>query len=954
MTPNSRRALRLASALVAAGLTLGALPGAAQADSESTPRKLTATQVQTLQDRIQADPYATADTEVKSPGVTAEATGGRATADTGTAGTLSATATTTLETARGMAATAELSGTKGGYAVLHSLGNVAAFTADGKQLWSRDNASLYADWQVTPVRVYQVEPGPARITMGFNAVSPFTESSEHGYATGDLTGDGVADVAFTAEVGVKPSRAFASPGSTLSTGTFVTVLDGKTGRTLWSKLYADAQHVSVIDGTLIVADQPVGNRTPPAGANSALQAMRFSYGDGKLTPSSTWTYDSGEPAGTWGAVEQLGGGLFAVSWNKRKTATTAASSRTLVIDSEDGRVVWQADSALYSRQLRYDASRKRIVALEEADYTDGLKYELAVYGVRDGSRSTLDTRVNALALGIEIGNLRGDSKPEYTVSEDTLDEYLYVNATTVRALDGGDGSTELWSHTVKREEGNVKDGPSAFGLKIVDGRVLANYLVTEGKETAANTGGSRFGRLTALAGRDGEVRWDHSGAVASPVHTQPFEKDGDWYARTVDLDQNIRSYRVGSGKQAALTPVQADLSFAQAVDVNGDGIKDVVTGGESHGIWAYDGPSMVAGKPKLLWQKAMPGRVYGIELADTTGDRKPEILIAAETDAVVLAAKDGRTLVDIDGRGKFVRSVTGADIDQDGRAEVLVPTDRVLAYSGTGRKLWEYAPEGAPVTFSDLAVADGKVLGTYNTAGTLEFGDITTNGVALDAARGTVAWTADPKYTGSDPKVYGALIENGVFASEKIPYAGGHAVVMTWTVRSAIGLSTLMEIRDSRTGEVLHQAEAGGFNSVGHYFTGDEGLLLVGTASFRTYAAGRTDHRIFTLPETHSGAFATGPGGRRLLIAGDGTGFSVYDPAVLTAGQNYPKALAEVSGSATRDVLAADLDGDGADEVIGLTLDVVGHDQNTTLSGARYRLADDGLHGLVVSKLASS
>ncbi|MFD5205710.1 VCBS repeat-containing protein [Streptomyces anulatus] len=954
MTSNSRRALRLASALVAAGLTLGALPGTALADSGETPRKLSAKQVETLQERIQADPYAAADTEAESTGATTETADGQAGADAETTGALSAKNATSLETARGMAATTELAGTKGGYAVLHSLGNVAAYTADGKQLWNRDNASLYTDWQVTPVRVYQVEPGPARITMGFNAVSPATDSSEHGYATGDLTGDGVADVAFTAEVGVKPSRAFTSPGSTLSTGTFVTVLDGRTGATLWSKLYADAQQVSVIDGTLIVADQPSGNSKPPADANAALQAMRFSYNGGKLTPTDTWTYDTGAPAGKWGAVEQLGGGLFAVSWNTKKTTTVAASSRTLVIDSKDGRTVWQTDSSLYSRQLRYDAFRKRVVALEETDYTDGLTYELAVYDVRDGSRTTLDTRVNALAIGIEIGDLSGDRKPEYSVSEDTLDEYLWVNASTVRALDGDDGSTELWSHTVKREEGNGKDGPSAFGLKIVDRRVVANYMITEGKESASNAGGSRFGRITALAGKDGDVRWDHTGAVASPVYAEPFRKNGAWYARTVDIDQNIRSYRVGSGKQSALTPIQADLSFAQAVDVNSDGIKDMVTGGESHGIWAYDGPSLAAGKPKLLWQKAVPGRVYGIELADTTGDRKPEILVAAETDAVVLAAKDGRTLADIDGEGALVRSVTGADLNKDGRAEVLVPTDKVRAYSNTGRKLWEYAPEGAAVTFSDLAVSGGKVFGTYNTAGTLEAGDITTNGVALDAAKGTVAWTADPEFSGSDPKVYGAQLAKGVFASEEIPYAEGHAMVMTWTVRNAISFATLTEIRDGRTGEVLHAAEAGGFNTLGHYFTGDEGLLQVGTASFRTYAAGGTDYRIFTVPETHSGTFATGPGGRRLLVGGHASGVYVWDPAVLTASSNYPSALATVNGYATRNVLAADLDGDGVDEIIGLTLDVVGHDQAIELSGARYRLGDEGLHGLIVSKLTSS
>ncbi|MER5896637.1 hypothetical protein [Streptomyces sp. NPDC001876] len=114
------------------------------------------------------------------------------------------------------------------------------------------------------------------------------------------------------------------------------------------------------------------------------------------------------------------------------------------------------------------------------------------------------------------------------------------------------------------------------------------------------------------------------------------------------------------------------------------------------------------------------------------------------------------------------------------------------------------------------------------------------------------------------------------------------------------------------------------------------------------------DHRIFTLPERHSGAFATGPGGRRLLVGGDANGFYVYDPGALTAGKNHPNQLAKVNAFATRNVLAADLDGDGVDEVIGLTLDVVGHDQNATLSGARYRLADEGLHGLVVSKLTSS
>ncbi|NGO77013.1 VCBS repeat-containing protein [Streptomyces sp. YC504] len=936
MTPTSRRAVRLASALIAAGLTVSALPALAHAEDEPKPRKLTEQQAAALAERLEVDPYAAVTGAEAEQAPLQEA-----------AGKLTATPVHRMETVRGLAATAPLAGTRGGYAVLHSLGTVGRYTPDGTRLWQRDNLSLYEDWQVKPQRVYQPEPYPARITMGLNAVSPTAATSEHGYSTGDLTGDGVADVVFTAEVGVAPYRPFTSPGSTLPNGTFVTVLDGRTGRTLWSKLYADAQHVKIVDGTLLVSDQPSANQNAPADAKSALHGIRFSYAEGKLTPSSTWTYETGERAGRWGSVEPLGQGLFAVSWNKRQTPTTAPEGHTLVLDSRDGSVVWKADGALYSRQLHLDAARGRVVALEQSDVRAGLTYELASYDVQSGERTTLDTRVNAVAVNLQVGDLTGDRKPEYVLSEDTLDPVGFVNATTVRALDGA--ANELWSHTVKREEANAKDGPTAFGLQITDRQVLVSYLITEGKDTAANFASGRTAQLTSLAGRDGSVRWDKKGAVASQLYVQPFTVDGDTYARTVDHDQNIRTYRVGSGRLDELTPLQGDLSFAQAVDVNGDGKKDVVTGGESRGLWAYDGPSLAAGQRKVLWTRTMPGRVYDLELADTTGDGKPELLVAADTDTVVLGARDGRELVRIDGGDSFVRSVTGSDLDRDGRAEVIVPTDKVRVYSASGRLKWAYAPTGERVAFSDVSVADGRVVATYNSAGTLAGDDIETAGVALDARTGAVAWTAEPS-----ADVRSALLEHGTFASEEIPYAGGRAVVLSWIVKAEVGFGTVVEIRDARTGERLHSAAVGGAHSVGNWFTGEEGLVLGATAQFRTFAADGVDHRMSTVAPVQGGAFANGPGGRRLLVGGMESGLGFYDRSLLTTSDSHVSYEAGDTTFASRNLLVADLDGDGVDEIVGLSFDQVGHDLATELAGTRYRLGDDDLHGLVVVKLATS
>ena len=971
----NRRGLRLASALVAAGLVLAAAPSASAADDDNGLLVLTDSQAEDLSQRARLDPYGdnapTYDPQgasAREDAATAPSTGdgstgsGAALDDTGS---WKVTRKSSVEGNFGMVSTAPVAGTKGDYFALDALGVVQRHTADGKQVWRRDNASLYTDWQVTPLRPWQTEPVPARIVMGYNAVGPFVISSDDGYATGDLTGDGVDDVVFTASVGTSPYRPFTSPGSTLPTGTFVTVLDGRTGKTLWTKLYAAAFNVKLAGKTLVVADSPGMNINSPKDARTTLTGIRFSYADGALTPSDTWTYDAGSVTGTsWASLEPVGDDLIAASWDLRKLSATAApAGHTLVLDTEDGSVRWQATDRLYSRQLHLDASRNRLVAMEQSDPNEGIAYEVAAYSLTDGTRTTVDRRVNALPIDLEVGDIRGTSGAEYTVSEATLDVGTHINANNVRALDGGDGG-ELWSRTVKRDPANGHDGGAAWGLKAVDGKIVASYKDDAGYESSANRGASRFARLAVLSGNDGAVRWEKRGLIASQMWTQPYRKDDGWHLRTVDTNENIRTYNLGSGKQENLLPLRSAVSSATSTDITGDRKKDLIVGGTSNGVFAYDGPSLVSGQPKQLWAATVPGQVHALVTADVTGDRRDETIVAADNATAVLDSATGKVLTTIDGDGQFVRTVSAADLDDDGKAEIIVATDKIHVHDGSGKKLWEYAApaEAGPVVFADVSVADGHVYAQY----TSRTGDDEADGggmqvsagggVALRAKDGALDWSFTPQPgAGTDGKLYGAPLRAGTFASAGIPYADGHAVVFTAFTMGTSGLfKTLVQIRDGRTGELLHEALAGGPWTLGNWSTGPEGLIMTSTASLRTFAAGGQDSVRYTIMNTHTSTFVAGPGGRRILAAGSAGGINTYDPSMLTNGRDYPMSTADLLSMGGREMFTGDLNGDGVDELVSLGFDEYGADRAAGLEGGSYSVPDLAVRNTVTATIDPS
>ncbi|MFD7295872.1 FG-GAP repeat domain-containing protein [Streptomyces sp. NPDC059897] len=960
----SRRALTLASALVAAGLTLTAAPPVLAADDAGTAAKLTSAEAEKLADHVNVDVYGdnaptAGDEEAAEGDSTADAT-----ADPSTKVTF--TNKSTLEGARGLAATAP-AGSDGSYFTVHSLGNVQLHKADGSTAWARTNASYYKDWQAKPLQVWRTEPYPARIVMGYNAVAPYAPYSDQGFDTADLTGDGTKDIVFSASVGIGDPRLISSPGSSLKSGTFVTVLDGKTGTTVWSKLYSYATNIKVVDGTLLVANAPRLNQNAPATETSTLTGIRFSYADGKLTPDHTWTYDTGTTAGvSWGALEAVGDGRVAAVWDLRKTDANASRGRTLVLDTADGSVKWQTDSALYGRQLRLDASRDRIVALEQADSSDAVRYEIAAYDLADGRRSTLDSRVNALPTALTVGDAATGGGAEIAVSESTYTSSFYVNAGTIRVLDGSDGSTVKWTYTTKRSADNHGDGPSTWNLAAKGGALYATAQDDQDISDARNVGGLRYGSLTAFTG-GGKVKWRQHGLNSSPMYQQLYSAGGGDYVRTVDQQQNIRDYSLGSGSQKHLTPLQGDVNHGGAADFDGDGKKDVAVGGSSRGVWAYSGTSLVDGSPKKLWQATVPGEVHDIATGDVNGDGTDDVVVAAESATAVLDGRTGKALSTIDGKGAYIRSVTVADVTDDGRAEILVPSDALRVYDASGTQLWSYAaPSGAgDVAFSDTVVSGGRIYTQYSSLGALNAPDAVVNGVALDG-KGAVRWTADPKAPSraADGKLHGAVLSKGVFASPKIPYADGHAVVWTWIIKADPTVSgdmatasprVVTEIRDGRTGELIRQILGGSPWSHGNYFIDGQGdpLYQLSFGTFKGYPGeGKEDTYASVIAPLRTAGFIDGPGGRRLLAGGTEAGLAAYDPSQLNNGNVFQSGIGGANLMGGRSYLAADLDGDGTDEMISLNYDHLGVNRTAELLGGGVLSLDDGIHQMSTFKLS--
>ncbi|HEY1175148.1 MAG TPA: hypothetical protein VGF17_03245, partial [Phytomonospora sp.] len=584
---------------------------------------------------------------------------------------------------------------------------------------------------------------------------------DRGYALGDLDGDGVDDVAFISRVGDNPSYGVRFPDTTMTQATFVDVLDGRTGATIWSQRHVSARMVLIVDGTLIVADQPNGNRTAPADAAARTYAYTFTATGGALTAATAWTVDAGTRASSWNVLEPLGNGRVALSWSE--PASAQQGGHLMVLDAATGAAVWNVATPQPIRTLGLDARRGVLAATEQGTYTADVQYELVTFGLADGSRNVLSTRVNALPTAMTVADVTGGRDAEYLVAEGLPDAWGYMHAAQVRATDGH--GAQLWTYTVKRSPAWPKDGPLMFGLAAEDRTVVVNWLDDTDRDEAGARDAERVAGIAALDGRDGEPRWaKRGGPVASPIHA--IVDDGR--VTTVDITQTRRVYRLSDGRETAETALYGEFSNAVTHDITGDGVKDLIVGGTAHGVLAFDGAHL-GPEPELLWRATMPGSVHDLELADVTGSSRPEVVVAATDAAVVLDVRDGDVEETLGGGDGLVWTVAVGDIDRDDDAEIVVPTDALRAYDGEGRRLWTYG-EDADLVYSAASIADDTVYGMSTTRGEAEVRSSAS--FAVDGRRGTTDWSV-----AGDPSVANVVsLWNGVHAAPEVPMADGHAV----------------------------------------------------------------------------------------------------------------------------------------------------------------------------------
>jgi hypothetical protein len=443
---------------------------------------------------------------------------------------------------------------------------------------------------------------------------------------------------------------------------------------------------------------------------------------------------------------------------------------------------------------------------------------------------------------------------------------------------------------------------SAGGTPGWDAGLLAVASWTGLRQPTAAWLASQETSLRALSASTGLSAWSRSGTVLDPLSVRLALPSWQPAVAGVTDGDVAESYGLASGQLSGRVPLLDDLHAAVRLDVNGDGVPDLIVGSQSGGVFALDGSNL----SHILWRADAGGPVHQIAVARPVPGGPPELVVAAAGRVDVLALRTGRVLVSRAYPGQYVWSIAVGPIGSH-RAGVVVATNHLEAFdAGSGGTLWTYRPPVAAY-FSDAAIVHGVTVAEYQSQVAPGATPTTMAAVGIGPA-GTVAWSA-PASTSTTRR---AMLYNGVIASPAIPGAGTTGVTLTWMDASGSGR---VDVRDAVTGNLLYSNTSPDLAYHTAWLAGPLGLVSVGqggTVVIRP--AGPVDVQSLS---AYTAATAD-DGGSQVFVTGY-TSVSAYPASVLAGSGSGGSPAAQDPTFLTGDVLPA---GAGAaNAVIALPLD---------------------------------
>jgi hypothetical protein len=864
---------------------------------------------------------------------------------------------TVQDTALGTARTLDVPG--GGYAVVHAFGTVSMVGASGQTQWQLDTQQLYRDWAVTwqPAEAYTEYP---QLAWGTDPVDPLEFVGEanglvndaNPAATGVIDGRPVVAVAETVGVNTSPESyltvclhcawPFTVPGSSLHLGTFVSVLDARTGRMLYHEVDPGyVTQLAIAGGQLIVGDETGDPQSPNGigqwGSVSTVRALAISANG---TARQAWRYSTGAPWGRFLDVVVTDAGAHpgvAIAWSDTPPGLGVPGppdGHVLLLDAATGTTRWQVRTPGYPVLAAADDQRGELAVVQQTDPTQSVGYTLTGLSYASGRTVLSAPGGSALPLSLAVGS--GTSEGGWAVGgmDATLSSdgnYYIPSGAQVTLTDPATGR-QLWLDKLPEGQGGP---PNPDGLVITKGTVVVGALLDTPNPTPASPA-QVVDSVTALDYRTARTDWQYTGDFGDPLSLSAVT-DGPGLVRAVTSHQDLETYAADGRVTESTAAGPGDFLSAATASISAPGRTDLVAGNENGDVDAFDGPALAAGTEQLLWRAHLPGPVQDIVTA-TVGGR--QVLVAAATSAIgVLDAHTGRLLRLISTPGTF--AYTATVISAAGIPAVVVPGSSLTAYSlTTGTRLWSHAaPSGA--WFSDAAYADGVVAAEYSSAESGSTPAAQMAAVGVSAATGTLVWShaADPS------TVLRGQLWNGTFASPDIAGADGDGVAFAWTTADG---GSQVDVRDIATGALLYGDTSDDISAITQFLASPSlGLIAVSQTGSALITPSGAEASIY--PEGLSGALATTSSGQQGFLTAD-AGVSAWGTDIFTTSSLPSEDFVGTYQAGT--LVSGDFAGNGTQQAVAMPANWLGYTIVNQETG--YRIFSNLVtvqHGLAVLTL---